>query len=225
MSVIRIGSRKSPLALKQVDEIQALFERHNVAAECEVVLFDTRGDRDKATPIDRLEGSDFFTDEIQAALIDGTIDCAVHSAKDLPDSLIAGHSVYIADQSIDPDEVLVSKNNCTFDMLPEGARIGTSSTRRKEQLLRRRPDLVMCDIRGNIGERLAILDEGDLDGIVIAAAGLVRLGLSDRISERLIFLEPHPLQGKLALEMRSDDVRMKEVIEQLLGWSVWQMNE
>lgn len=224
MRKIIIGTRKSPLALKQVDEVWKQFKASQPEIKCEIVNFDTRGDKDKQTPIDRLEGSDFFTDEIQSALTSELIDIAVHSAKDLQDEPIAGHILYIAKDSIDFDEVLVSKNNIIFNELPQSAKIGTSSARRKEQLLDKRPDLVMCDIRGNIGERLDILDDGNLDGIVIAAAGLVRLGLQARISERLKFMEPHIYQGKLALEIRRDDTEMMQFVEGLVGWRLWKKN-
>jgi len=221
MSVIRVGTRQSPLALIQAKEVSTLIKNSSPDSNCEIVPLDMRGDRDKITPIDQLEGSDFFTDEIHRALKLHKIDLAVHSAKDLPDKLFDGHAFYLYSQSADPSDVLVSKRGVLFFDLPLGAKIGTSSKRRKEQLIAKRPDLVLCDIRGNIQERLVLLDEGDLDGIVIAAAGLIRLGLSSRITEKLTFLKPHPLQGILAIEIRNNDAEIKMILRKLPGWKLF----
>lgn len=218
---IRIGARSSPLALNQIDEVRTLLTARVPELRFEIVAFTTRGDADKNTPIDMMEGSGFFTDTIRKALSEGTIDAAIHSAKDLPDESAEGLTVYLCGGSIDPDDVLVSGSNVLFKDLREGAVIGTSSARRKEQLLKARNDLSIRDIRGNIGERLAILDSGKLDGMVIAAAGLVRLGLSDRITERLKFMEPHPLQGVLAFEIQSGNTRLENIAGTMPGWKRW----
>ncbi len=214
---LRVGTRTSPLALKQLEEVTDLLKKEFPEVEVEVVGFRTAGDRDKSTPLDRVEKEDFFTDELDRALLDGRIDCAVHSAKDLPEDLAGGLAIAALTPSIDPDEVLVSRMGWKLAELPVGARIGTSSLRRKEQLKKFRPDLRIVDIRGNIEERLERLEAGGLDGIVIAAAGLVRLGLEERITERIPpeIVQPHPRQGALAVVVREKDRELRDLIGRL----------
>jgi len=213
--ILRIGIRSSPLALKQADEVITLFKKMHLKVNFDVVKIDTIGDKDKAKSLEKLEGTDFFTREIEQALLQGKIDLAVHSAKDLPDPLPRGLEIAAILKSIDPYDVLVSKNGLKLKELPLGAKIGTSSARRKIQLKSFRGDFKIRDIRGNIGERLKKLEEGGLEAIVIAAAGLIRLGLEDRITEKLPFniLRPHLLQGSLAIEIRTDDREMKSFVE------------
>ena len=201
---IRIGTRRSRLALRQASEMAELLKAKDPSFLSEIVGIDTLGDRDKDTPISRVEGSDFFTREIDLALAAGEIDFAVHSAKDLPDRLPDGLFLAELTDSIDRQDVLVSKTGLGLNELPFGARIGTSSMRRKEALKKYRRDFRLVDIRGSIEKRLELLDKEHTNGpdaIVIAAAGLIRLGLEHRITERIPFdiLEPHPLQGRLAL--------------------------
>ncbi|MFQ5866899.1 MAG: glutamyl-tRNA reductase [bacterium] len=216
-SIIRIGTRPSPLALKQVGEIIALLKRINPHQKFEIIEIETTGDGDKETPLEKLEGTDFFTREIEQALINREIDLAVHSAKDLPESIPNGLTIAAISESVDSYDVLVSKRNLKLDELPYRARIGTSSLRRKTQLQAYRNDFKIVDIRGNIEERLRKLDNSDLDAIVIAAIGLVRLGLEKRIVQRIPFdiLQPHPLQGSLALEIREKDERTKEIVKKI----------
>jgi hydroxymethylbilane synthase len=154
-----------------------------------------------------MEGTDFFTRELDEALLKGEIDFAVHSAKDLPDKLADRLVILKITPSIDPCDVLVSKGGLKLDELPHNAKIGTSSVRRKTQLKKYRDDFRIIDIRGNIGERLEKLHSSDLDAIVIAAAGLIRLGLAEKITQRLPFdvMQPHPLQGALAIVARKGD--------------------
>lgn len=210
---IKVGTRPSLLALKQVEEIQKYVPNTTF----DVITFETEGDRDKNTPILEIEGSDFFTREIDEALINGDIDFAVHSAKDLPDNLTEGLTVVVITEPVDPYDVLVSKSNLKLDELPKGTKIGTSSLRRKQQLKKYRDDFQIVDIRGNIQERLEKLDKDGLDAIVIAAAGLIRLGLEDRITQRISFeiLTPHPLQGKLAIVAREDNKEIISLISKL----------
>lgn len=189
----KVGCRRSRLSVKQVEE----FIRYFPEQKFEIFYFDTTGDRDKTTPISDIEGSDFFTDTIDKALLEGTIDIAVHSAKDLPDKLPDGITIPFMTRSIYPYDVLVGR-------LFSGARVGTSSKRRKEQLKKYRPDIYILDIRGNIDERLEKLDSGEYDAIVVAGAGLIRLGLEGRIAQVLPF-QPHPLQGSLAVTVRKTD--------------------
>ena len=205
--VYKIGTRTSSLALKQVEEIMDALKKFYPSMNMEIVGIDTYGDKDKTTPISRIEGSDFFTREIDVALLSGEIDFAVHSAKDLPGDLKEGLVIAAITESIDPYDVLVSKSGLKLDELPYRVKIGTSSLRRKAQLKKYRDDFEIVNIRGNIEERLKLLDEARLDGIVIAAAGLIRLGLGKRITQKITFdiLKPHPLQGSLAIVAKKDD--------------------
>ena len=210
--VYKVGTRTSPLALKQVDEVISHLKGHYKDINIEIVGIDTYGDKDKATPISDIEGTDFFTREIDDALLQDEIDFAVHSAKDLPDKISEGLFVAAITKSIDPDEALVSKYNLKIDELKKGARIGASSKRRKSQLLAYRNDFRIVDIRGNIHERLDRLEKDNLDAIVVAACALIRLGLEHRISQRLphSILKPNPLQGSLAIVVKED---RKELIK------------
>ncbi|OGW82705.1 MAG: hydroxymethylbilane synthase [Omnitrophica bacterium RIFCSPLOWO2_01_FULL_45_10] len=221
----KVGIRRSILALRQFEEALSDLRKFYPRIEAEPVRIETYGDRDRRTPISDIEGSDFFTREIEESLLKGEIDFAVHSAKDLPDRIPDGLQVAAITGSIDPYDALVSKGNLKIDELATGARIGTSSARRKSQLKSYRPDFNVVDIRGNIDERLKLLDNNDIrhsakqseaspkgtkydirniDAIVISSCALVRLGLEKRITQRLPFeiVKPHPLQGSLALEAR-----------------------
>ncbi|MBU1998352.1 MAG: hydroxymethylbilane synthase [Candidatus Omnitrophota bacterium] len=206
----RIGTRTSPLALRQVEEILEVLRKFYPDFKAVVIGIDTYGDKDKDTPISQIEGTDFFTKEIDEALLNSRIDFAVHSAKDLPDTLKEGLIIAALTNSIDPYDALLSKDGLKLAELSNGARIGTSSLRRKTQLRKYRDDFDIVDIRGNIEERLKRLDTGDLDAIVIAASGLVRLGLEKRITERIPFeiLKPHPLQGALAIVVKAGDLKL-----------------
>lgn len=218
-NIFRVGTRTSPLALAQVREIAQALQAIAPAAELKVVSMDTAGDIDKKTPISEMEGTDFFTREIDRALLDKKIDLAIHSAKDLPDRIPAGIVIAATTRSVDPYDVLVSKDQVKLRDLPKGARVGTSSERRKNQLKAYRPDLKLVDIRGTMGERLDKLFSEDLDAIVIAGAGLIRLGLGRRITERisLDILKPHPLQGSLAVAVRAVDEELKALFGKLDG--------
>lgn len=205
--IYKAGTRTSPLALKQVEEVLESLRRFYPTFKAKVVRINTSGDKDRDTPISEIEGSDFFTREIDKALLRREIDFAIHSAKDLPDEIAKGLKVAAITASIDPRDVLVSKGNLKLSELPVGAKIGTSSLRRKIQLKAYRDDFEIIDIRGNIGKRLNILSNSDLDAILIAAAGLIRLGLEDEISQRLSteIIQPHPYQGALAIVVRRED--------------------
>ncbi len=170
----RVGTRKSPLALKQLDEVVSSLKRLYPDLGVDIVTIDTYGDKDKDTPISDIEGTDFFTREIDDALLKGDIDFAVHSAKDLPEDLREGLEIAFTTDSIDPYDCLVSRSGLKLDELPRGARIGTSSLRRKIQLKRYRDDLQIVDIRGTIEERLERIKDIDIDANVIERAALIR---------------------------------------------------
>jgi len=190
------------LALKQAEEIQ----QHVGGVTFDIVPIATRGDKDKKTPLDTQEGNDFFTDEIERALQTGAIDAAIHSAKDLEDEGPRDLVVAAVTATISPFDCLVSRQRETLDTLSAQSRVGTSSRRRRQALLSYRSDLLAKDIRGNIDERLAQLDQGDFEAVIIAHAALVRLGLSERSRQILPFeiIQPHPLQGRLAVQIRKD---------------------
>jgi hydroxymethylbilane synthase len=212
--IFRIGTRTSPLALRQVNEVLRVLKKFSPEFEYEIVGIDTYGDKDMITPISDIEGTDFFTREIEEALLKKDIDFAVHSAKDLPDEIPKGLHIAAITKSIDPYDALVSKRNLNIDQLRKGTKIGASSQRRKVQLKKYRDDFQIIDIRGNIEKRLKKLDNDGLDAIIVAACALVRLGLQGRIAQRVPFriLTPHPLQGSLAIETRENN---KELIELL----------
>jgi len=205
--IYRIGTRRSNLALKQANEVIQTLKKTYPDVKFEIVGIETVGDWDKTTPLSLVEGSDFFTRQIDEALLAGEIDFAVHSAKDLPDRLRDGLTLAAVTVSLDPYDCLVSKCGLNLASLPFGARLGTSSLRRKEGLKKYRPDFQLKDIRGNIEERLNKLEGTEFDAVVIAACGLMRLGLENRITERIPFeiLQPHPLQGCLAVVTRTGE--------------------
>lgn len=201
-------------------EIISLLKQKGYSIDYTVKTINTTGDKDKVTPISLIEGSDFFTDEIEKALLNGEIDVAVHSAKDLPDEIHP--ELYIAHitKSIDPYDVLVVRKDLLYkslDELPYKAKIGTSSKRREQQLRQYRSDFEIFDIRGNIEERIEYLDRSNLCAIVIASAGLVRLGLEHRITQKIPFeiLQPHPLQGCLAIEIRKKDIELFKFFQRI----------
>ena len=209
--MLRVGTRPSPLAIKQADELKRIFPWVNF----EVVIISTLGDKDKITPLTGVEGSDFFTREIDQALLEGEIDVALHSSKDLPDKLSGGLRVVLETKSISQFDALVSKGRLKLKDLPYASKVGTSSQRRKEQIRALRQDLEFVDVRGNIGERLGLIDAGKIDALVVAHAALIRLGLEHMISE--VFREGiftvHPKQGSLALVTREDKwQRVKSIL-------------
>ncbi|MDD5476835.1 MAG: hydroxymethylbilane synthase [Candidatus Omnitrophica bacterium] len=203
---LRLGARSSPLSLKQADEIKGIFP----SIDFEVITYQTQGDRDKHTPFARFEGSDFFTRQLEEALLKREIDVAVHSAKDLEENPPRGLTIAAITASISPYECLVSRGNKLLGGLKPGSRIATSSSKRKNALLRYRRDLEIYDVRGNIEERLYQLDKGKFDALIVAHAALIRLGLENRITEIIPkwVIPAHPLQGSLALQVRSDNQRL-----------------
>ncbi|MBU4487586.1 MAG: hydroxymethylbilane synthase [Candidatus Omnitrophica bacterium] len=213
MQVIRIGTRPSPLAKKQAEEIAKRIPQFRV----NITAIDTKGDLDKQTPLFGREDSDLFTREIEEALLKGDIDAAVHSAKDLESNIPSGLVIAAMTRSISPLECLVSRGNLSLNELPPGARVGTSSLKRKESLLRFRNDLVVEGIRGNIDERLAQLDSARYDAIIIAHAALIRLGYEQRIAQIIPreIIEPHPLQGRLCVQIRRDRCDLSDIFGSL----------
>jgi hydroxymethylbilane synthase len=214
-SCIRIGTRHSQLALWQSNYIARLIQDRY--PECEVSLqkITTTGDKILDRPLAKIGGKGLFTKELEQELLDGTIDLAVHSLKDMPTQLPANLCLTAITARTSPYDVLVSKKYEHFAALPQGAVLGTSSLRRQAQLLAARPDLQLVSLRGNVDTRLRKLDEGSLDGIILAEAGLTRLGHADRISEVLLppLCLPAVGQGALAIETRTDNTEIRQLLE------------
>lgn len=209
--VLRIATRRSPLALWQAEHVAARLKALDPAREVALVPIKTQGDRILDVPLAKIGGKGLFIKELEQALLDGVADLAVHSMKDVPAELPAGLCLAALLASADPRDALLSRHPGAWAGLPVGAWVGTSSLRRQCQLRAQRPDLRFAFLRGNVGTRLSKLDAGDFDAIVLAAAGLDRLGLAERISERLppeISL-PAVGQGVIGIECREDDADLR----------------
>lgn len=203
---MRLGTRGSALALAQARIVASRLAAAG-AGEVELVTIRTSGDRFTAASLPAIGGAGLFTKEIEEALLDGRIDLAVHSLKDLPTALPPGLALGAVLEREDPADALVAPPGMTLATLPPRARVGTSSPRRRAQLLAARPDLEIVDLRGNVPTRLERQASGELHAVVLARAGLARLGLGTRIAQVLPFdvMLPAPGQGALAVEMRADD--------------------
>ena len=218
---LKIGTRGSKLALAQAGGVKELLERANPGLACTLEVIKTSGDDFSAgqSTLSEEEAAlkGLFVKEIEEALLSGRVDLAVHSSKDMETDLPAGLAIGAVPKREDPRDALVTRDGQGLKDLPQGARVGVSSLRRQAQLKRLRRDLEIAPIRGNVDTRLKKLDAGEYDALVLAAAGLKRLGLESRIAERLdpaIFL-PAPGQGALALEVRADRVEVKKWVEGL----------
>ena len=205
---IRIGTRGSKLAMVQAETVRAAIARAlGDDAAAVLVKVTTSGDRIQDRTLTEIGGKGLFTKEIEEALAAGSIDCAIHSLKDMPAEIPDGLTIAAIPVREDPRDAFLSRRNERFDDLPHGAVLGTASLRRQAQALRRRPDLVILPLRGNVDTRLAKLERGDADGIILAAAGLNRLGLGE-LPRELIDPElcpPAPGQGALAIQTRVED--------------------
>jgi hydroxymethylbilane synthase len=221
---LRIGTRGSPLALWQAhhvaDRLRPLAEPRPV----EFVRIETTGDRDQSSALSLMGGFGVFTKAIQQALLDGRADVAVHSLKDLPTEPSPGTVLTAVPPRGPTGDAFVSHKHRRFDDLPPGASVGTSSLRRRAQLLNRRPDLNLLHLRGNIDTRLRKLGEQNLDAIILAEAGLVRLGLQDQITERLdpSWMLPAVGQGAIGLECREEDADTRHLVEGVNDATTWQ---
>lgn len=208
-SKIKIGTRGSKLALAQAEQVRDLLcdTCGFVAQSCEIIPIATRGDTDKARPVRHIGGKGVFCREIESALMEGRVDIAVHSLKDLPVQQPEGLVVDCILKREDPRDALVSERFAEIDLLPEGAVVGTSSLRRKAQLLRLRPDLDVIDFRGNVDTRLRKLLNGDAHAILLACAGLKRLGKFDAPATPVPFgsMLPAAAQGAICIERRRAD--------------------
>jgi hydroxymethylbilane synthase len=206
-TILRIGSRGSKLALWQANWVKQSIEASHSHLSVEIRIIKTKGDKILDVPLAKIGGKGLFVKEIEEALLDGGIDIAVHSMKDMPGDIPAGLCIGAIPERENPFDVLISVRKICLKDLKSGARIGTSSLRRSAQLLHVRPDLSIVPLRGNLDTRLKKLDTRDLDAIILAAAGVRRLGLEDRIAEYLSeeILLPAAGQGALCIEIRDND--------------------
>jgi hydroxymethylbilane synthase len=214
-TLLRIGTRGSPLAMWQAQWVAQRLAAIDV--ECELVIITTRGDSKTGGTIESLGEPGVFTKELQRSLLEGRIDLTVHSLKDLPTDEVPGLILAAVPLRDSPHDVLVSRSGDELGKLPPGARIGTGSLRRRCQLLHQRADLQMTDIRGNVDTRLKKLREGQYDAIVLAEAGLNRLGLSHEITQLLppSVMLPAVGQGALAVETQTDDRMTRETVAKI----------
>ena len=211
---IRIGTRASALALWQAEWVKAELEKKYPGMTVSLTKIKTTGDKILDVPLAQVGGKGLFVKEIEEAMLEGEIDIAVHSMKDVPTFFPDGLHLSCITKREDPRDALLTRNNVTFNNLPKGANVGTSSLRRQAQLMHVRPDFVIHQLRGNVDTRLRKLKEGQFDAIILAAAGVKRLGLADNVSE---YIDPEislPAigQGALGIECRVDDRELNDLI-------------
>lgn len=216
-SKLLIGTRGSQLALHQATVIQEKLIHHHPDLEVDLKIIKTTGDQIQDVPLAKVGGKGLFVKEIEEALLRGDIDLAVHSMKDVPVELPDGLHLSVITQREDPRDVLISRDEISFHKLPQRSTVGTGSLRRQSQLLHLRPDLRIKPLRGNLDTRLRKLEEGSIDAIVLAAAGVKRLGLTNQITE---YFDPSKClpaigQGALGLECRIDDERIDTLLSPL----------
>ncbi|WJW76865.1 hydroxymethylbilane synthase [Thiohalobacter sp. IOR34] len=214
---IRIATRKSALALWQAEHVRAGLEALHPGLKVELLTMSTRGDKILDSPLAKVGGKGLFVKELEQAMLEGRADIAVHSMKDVPVEMPDGLELAVILEREDPRDAFVSNRHASFEDLPQGAVVGTSSLRRQCQLRAARPDLLIHDLRGNVNTRLDKLDAGDYDAIILACAGLKRLGFGARIRQTLGPDQVLPAigQGAVGIECRSDDEAVKALIAPL----------
>ena len=213
---IRVGTRGSNLALIQTNWAIDRLKEKFPDVEFEVKIIKTKGDKILHLSLDKIGDKGLFVKEIESQLLEGEIDLAVHSMKDMPAEVVKGLKFAAVPKREDPRDVIILREGLnSFDELPIGATIGTGSKRRKYQLLRKRPDLNIVPIRGNIETRISKIESENLDGIVLAASGVIRADLEEKITEFLPvdLMIPAPAQGALALEIRENDEELEKMID------------
>lgn len=214
---LTIGTRGSALARWQTDWVMTRLGAASSGLNCQTKLFTTSGDRILDKPLPEIGGKGLFTEELENALRSGEIDLAVHSLKDLPIDDSSGLIIGAICVREDARDVLIARDDWTLATLPPSARVGTSSLRRSAQLRAARPDLTLLPLRGNVDTRLRKAMQGEYEAIVLAAAGVIRLGLRDRITEYLSFdvMLPAPGQGAMAVQCRADDSITRDLLTAL----------
>lgn len=214
---LRIATRKSALAMWQAEYVRDALQAHYPELQIELVPMSTQGDKILDTPLAKIGGKGLFIKELEVAMLEGRADIAVHSMKDVPVEFPEGFGLHVICERENPFDAFVSNQYASIDDLPEGAVVGTSSLRRQCQLRKRRPDLEIKDLRGNVNTRLAKLDAGEYDAIILASAGLIRLGMEARIAQPISADVSLPAvgQGAVGIECRNDDSDLIELISVL----------
>jgi hydroxymethylbilane synthase len=204
---LRIATRKSPLALWQAEEVSRLLKKFHPDLDVELVTMTTQGDKILDTPLAKIGGKGLFVKELEVGMLEGDADIAVHSMKDVPMAFPEGLHLAVVLEREDPTDAFVSNTYKSLAELPLNSRVGTCSLRRQTQLKEARPDIKILDLRGNVNTRLAKLDNGDYDAIILASAGLKRLGFDGRITETISTDQSLPAigQGAVGVECRRDD--------------------
>jgi hydroxymethylbilane synthase len=217
MTTLRIATRESQLALWQAHFIKAELERHHPGLVVELLGMKTKGDKILDVPLAKVGGKGLFVKELEQAMLEDRADIAVHSMKDVPMEFPEGLGLAIICEREDPSDAFVSNHFNSLDDLPQGAKVGTSSLRRQLQVKALRPDLELLDLRGNVNTRLAKLDAGQYDAIILASAGLMRLDFHHRIQSRLTDTQCLPAggQGAVGVECRLDDAKTMALLAPL----------
>jgi hydroxymethylbilane synthase len=215
--ILRIATRKSPLAIWQAEHVAERLRQAHPGLQVELLGMSTQGDKILDTPLAKIGGKGLFVKELEQGMLEGKADIAVHSMKDVPVELPEGLHLAAILEREDPRDAFVSERFDDLDGIPYEGRVGTSSLRRQCQILARRPDLAILPLRGNVNTRLRKLDEGEFDAVILACAGLIRLGFGDRIRHTLTPEESLPAigQGAIGIECRSDDPRVNALIAPL----------
>ena len=217
MTVLTIATRESPLALWQAEYVQAQLQRAHPGLTVNLLGMTSRGDQLLDVPLAKVGGKGLFVKELETALLERRADIAVHSMKDVPMEFPEGLGQRIICEREDPSDAFVSNHHSSVEALPAGSVVGTSSLRRECQLRARRPDLQVRFLRGNVNTRLRKLDEGEYDAIILASAGLIRLGFAERIASKLAVEDSLPAggQGAVGIELRREDERVLELLQAL----------
>jgi hydroxymethylbilane synthase len=217
IQTVRIATRKSPLALWQAEFVKAELIKHHPNLQVELLPMSTKGDKLLDTPLAKIGGKGLFVKELEVAMLEGRADIAVHSMKDVPMEFPPGLELSVICEREDPLDAFVSNQVTSIDQLPDGAVVGTSSLRRQCQIRAQFPNLEIRELRGNVNTRLAKLDKGEYDGIILASAGLIRLKMGERISSRLPAELSLPAggQGAVGIECRSDSSDIQQLLAPL----------
>jgi len=214
---IIIATRKSPLAMWQAEHVAAKLKQAHPDLEVELMGMSTQGDKILDTPLAKIGGKGLFVKELEQGMLEGKADIAVHSMKDVPVAFPEGLHLPVIMQREDPRDAFVSNQFGSLEEMPEGAKVGTSSLRRQSQLSANRPDLEILPLRGNVNTRLRKLDDGEYDAIILASAGLIRLGFADRIKNYISTDSSLPAigQGAIGIECRIEDERVNRLLQPL----------
>jgi len=215
---LKIATRKSPLALWQAEHVKSRLEHHHSSLNVELVKMTTKGDQILNSPLSKIGGKGLFIKELEVGMMEGVADIAVHSMKDVPYEIPPGFELGAILKRENPFDAFVSNNFDSINDLPQGAKVGTCSMRRIVQLKAIRPDLEILDLRGNVNTRLQKLDNGEYDAIILACAGLIRLGFESRIKQQISAEQSLPAvgQGAVGIEIRENDQEILDLITPLI---------